>query len=66
VPLVKAVQELSKMNQELYKMNDALQKQNDRQQKEINELKAIVTGNNQKNIVPQSETNTKITSASLA
>src|SRR6266498_2366868 len=59
VPLVKAVQELSKMN-------DALQKQNDEQQKEIDELKAIVLGNNQNNISPRDKTDIKITDASLA
>src|SRR6266498_415415 len=59
VPLVKAVQELSKMN-------DALQKQNDEQQKEIDELKAIVLGNNQNNISPRDKTDINITDASLA
>jgi hypothetical protein len=42
VPLVKAVQELSKQNDSLQKQNDALQKQNDTFEKRIEKLEAMM------------------------
>src|SRR5262249_34295711 len=45
VPLVKAVQELSKMNDDKETKIDAQQKQIDDLQKQINDLKSILTSN---------------------
>jgi hypothetical protein len=42
VPLVKAVQELSKQNEELQKQSEDFQKQNEDLQKQIDELKALI------------------------
>ncbi len=43
VPLVKAVQELSKQNDELFKKNDELSKQNDYLLQQIEEIKNMIT-----------------------
>jgi hypothetical protein len=45
VPLVKAVQELSKMNDSLNNQNQTQQKQIDNLQKQIDDLKTMITGN---------------------
>jgi hypothetical protein len=45
VPLVKAVQELSKLNDELKTQNDDQQKININLQQQIDELKALISGN---------------------
>ncbi len=70
VPLVKAVQELSKKNDELGMMNDELEKQNSDQdtkindlQKEINELKTIMIFNSS---AVNRQLSTVVSSASLS
>jgi hypothetical protein len=57
--LIKGMQELSRINDEKDTKINNLQKQ-------IDELKAIIISKNQNNTLPQTETSTKITSASLA
>src|SRR6266542_3415498 len=66
VPLVKAVQELSKMSEGLLAENDEKDTKINNLQKQIDELKALVLSNNQNNTFSRTETNKKITSAFLA
>ncbi|WP_171609458.1 tail fiber domain-containing protein [Limnovirga soli] len=54
VPLVNAVQELSKQNDELFKKNDELSKQNDYLQQQIEEIKRMITANS--NAMPENTT----------
>jgi trimeric autotransporter adhesin len=58
VPLVKAVQELSKISEGLREKNDSLQQQ-------INELKTLVQKNNQGGSLSQAMINTSLSDASL-